>query len=50
MLISKVVLFYLAIFFPPFSPLWWMGVPMLLDTLVFLPATSTAEVDVVGKE
>ena len=27
-----------------------MGVSMILDTLVFLPATSTAEMDVVEKE
>ena len=36
--------------FSPFSPLWWMGVSMLLDTLVFLSATSTAEMDIVGRE
>ena len=49
MLISKVVLFHLATFFP-FLSIVVEGVSMILDTLVFLPATSTAEMDVVEKE
>ena len=49
MLISKVVLFHLATFFS-FLSIVVEGVSMILDTLVFLPATSTAEMDVVEKE